>query len=178
MNADHKRGTIVAVCKNDKPGLPKIEVESIQLFKNHGVVGDYHSGELVRHRYLAKKDPTKPNLRQVLLIDTNILAMLSQLNIHLRPGMMGENILLEGIDLMSLSLGSQIVVGEALLEITEIRNPCNQLEAIHPGLEAAAKTTGSGPDPRNAGMLARVLRGGWVRPGDEAYVRKSAGLEF
>jgi MOSC domain-containing protein YiiM len=50
--------------------------------------------------------------------------------------------------------------------MTEIRNPCYQLNEMHPRLLKAVETSGTGPDPRNAGMLARILTGGWVRPGD------------
>jgi MOSC domain-containing protein YiiM len=161
----------VAVCKKIEPGLPKLEVAAIQLLENYGVEGDYHAGKFVRHRYLAKKNPTKPNLRQVLLIDTSILANLASQDIHLEPGMMGENIILDGISVMSLAIGTRVDVGEGLLEITEVRNPCYQLNEMHPRLLKAAETSGTKPDPRNAGMMTRILKRGWVRPGDSVTVR-------
>jgi MOSC domain-containing protein YiiM len=170
MNTSLNCGSVVAVCKKSQPGLPKIEADAIQLLDNFGVEGDYHAGEFVRHRYLAKKDPTKPNLRQVLLIDTTILAKLASQDIHLEPGMMGENIIVGGIGVMSLTLGTQVEVGEALLEITEIRNPCYQLNEMHPHLLEAVENSGTGSDPRNAGMMTRILKGGWVRPGDSVTV--------
>lgn len=166
MTSIANSGSVIAVCKKAKPGLPKIEVDAIQLIDNYGVEGDYHAGEFVRHRYLVKKDPTKPNLRQVLLIDKTILATLASRDIHLEPGMMGENIIVDGLSVMDLPLQSRIEIGEAVLEITEIRNPCYQLNEMHPDLLEAVKTSGTGHDPRNAGMLARILKGGWVRPGD------------
>ena len=168
------RGSVVAVCKKAQPGIPKLEIAAIQLLENYGVVGDYHAGEFVRHRYLAKKDPTKPNLRQVLLIDPTILTELASQDIHLEPGMMGENIILDGINVMSLVIGTQVEVGEAVLEITEVRNPCYQLNEMHPRLLKVAETSGTKPDPRNVGMLARILTGGWVRPGDTVTVRSQA----
>ena len=164
-------GTVTAVCKKAEPGMPKFEVDAIQLLENFGVEGDYHAGEFVRHRYLAKKDPTRPNLRQVLLIDTTILAYLAGQGIHLQPGWTGENIILDGIAVMTLPLGTQLEIGEAVLEITEVRNPCYQLDEMHPGLLKAVETSGSGPDPRNAGMLARIIKGGWIRPGDVVIVK-------
>ena len=164
-------GSVVAVCKKAEPGIPKIEVDAIQLLENFGVAGDYHAGEFVRHRYLAKKDPTRPNQRQVLLIDTTILAEIASQEIHLKPGMMGENIILDGITVMTLPLGTQLEIGDAVLEITEVRNPCYQLDEMHPGLLKAVETSGPGPDPRNAGMLARIIKGGWIRPGDVVIVK-------
>ena len=164
-------GSVVAVCKKAEPGIPKNEVDAIQLLENFGIAGDYHAGEFVRHRFLAKMDPTKPNQRQVLLIDTTILAEIASQEIHLKPGMMGENIILDGITVMTLPLGTQLEIGDAVLEITEVRNPCYQLDEMHPGLLKAVETSGPGPDPRNAGMLARIIQGGWIRPGDVVIVK-------
>jgi len=171
MNTSLRTGSVVVVCKKAEPGLPKLEVNAIQLLENYGVAGDYHAGEFVRHRYLAKKDPSKPNLRQVLLIDTEILSVLANQDIHLEPGMMGENIVVDGISLMTLPVGTQLEIGEAVLELTEVRNPCYQLNEMHPSLLKAVETSGTGPDPRNAGMLARIIKGGWVRPGDAVIMR-------
>ena len=169
------RGSVVAVCKKAQPGLPKLEVAAIKLLENYGVEGDYHAGEFVRHRYLAKKDPTKPNLRQVLLIYPTILAELASQDIHLEPGMMGENIIVDDIAVMTLPIGTQIEFGEGLLEITEVRDPCYQFNEMHPRLLKAAETSGTKPDHRNAGMMARILKGGWVRPGDTVIVRSHPG---
>ena len=54
-------GTVVAVCCSPHPGLPKPVVEAVHLIEDWGVEGDYHAGHSVRHRYLARKDPTQPN---------------------------------------------------------------------------------------------------------------------
>lgn len=147
-------------------------VDAIQLLEGVGVAGDYHAGEYVRHRYLAKKDPTKPNLRQVLLIDTFTLARLASQDIHLEPGMMGENIVVDGIDLMNMQIGVQIEIGEALLEVTEVRNPCYQLNEMHPRLLKSVVTKVDQQIHRDAGLMARILKGGWVRPGEHVLVRE------
>jgi MOSC domain-containing protein YiiM len=171
MNSFPSQGSVVAVCKSENSGIPKLEVDAIQLVENYGIQGDYHAGKYVRHRYLARKDPTQPNLRQVLLTDTNILADLARQGIHLQPGMMGENILLDGISLMTLPAGSQLGVGEATLELTGVRKPCSQLNEMHPRLLEAVKVESAGQVSYNAGMLARILKGGWVRPGDPLVLR-------
>ena len=76
MNASPMKGKVVAVCCNSE------------------------AGSLVRHRYLANKDPSRPNLRQALLVDAAVFAELAERDIHVGPGMMGENITIEGIDVM------------------------------------------------------------------------------
>lgn len=171
MHLSTHHGAVVAVCKNAGPGVPKLEVETIQLIEGYGVEGDYHAGALVRHRYLVRKDPTQPNHRHVLLVDTSILAELAGQGIHLSPGMMGENIVVEGIVVMGLALGTRLEIGVALLEVTEIRTPCAQLNAMHPDLleTVAAKEDGEvGP---NAGVFARVLRGGPIQSGAPVTVQ-------
>ncbi len=167
----HTSGVVVAVCLKAEPGLPKLAVAAIQLIADHGVAGDYHAGPFVRHRYLAKKDPTRPNLRQVLLVDTTILAEIAASGIPIEPGALGENIVVDGIAMMALAVGARLQIGAALLEITEVRDPCQQLNGIHPGLlEAVMREVDGQPRP-HAGMMARVLEGGWVRPGDPVSVR-------
>ena len=118
-------------------------------------------GMFVRHRYLAKKDPTKPNLRQVLLVDTGMHADISARGIVIGPGMLGENVLLEGIRVMGLPIGTRLELGEALLQLTEVRNPCYQLNEIDPRLLKAVAYKSNGQVYRNAGMMGRILSGGW-----------------
>jgi len=170
MNLSPLHGSVLAVCLKSEPGLPKYEVDAIQLIEEMGVPGDYHAGKLIRHRYLEKRDPTRPNNRQVLLVDSSIYAGISARGIALKPGMLGENVLLDGIEVMSLAIGARLELGGALLELTEVRNPCYQLNEMHPDLLEAVTTGVDGQACRNAGMLARILRGGWVRPGDPVFV--------
>lgn len=165
---------VVAVCKKSTPGLPKLQVDSIQLVENYGIAGDYHAGKLVRHRYLAKKDPNQPNLRQVLLVDASMLAEIANQGIQLEAGMLGENIVVDGIALMTLPIGTQLEIAEALLELTEVRNPCYQLNEMHPDLLETVKSEQVGVR-HNAGILARILRGGRVQPGDCVSVCSSPG---
>ena len=166
MKESTNHGVVFAVCRKAEPGLPKYEVDSIQLIENFGVEGDYHAGRFVRHRHLAKKDPAKPNLRQVLLVDTSIYDAIARKAIQLEPGMMGENILLKDTSVMKLGIGAQLEIGEARLEITEVRNPCYQLNEMHHDLLKAVAFKKDGEVIRNAGMLAIVIMGGRIEPGD------------
>jgi MOSC domain-containing protein YiiM len=159
-------GRVVAVCRNAGPGLPKPIVDQVRLIENWGVEGDYHAGRFVRHRYLAKKDPTQPNLRQVCIVDAAAFAALREHAIQIGPGMMGENITVEGVAVMMLPIGMRLSIGEALVEITEVRIPCKQLNGIAAGLLKAVSQQRQGEKVYLAGMMARVLAGGRVRAGD------------
>jgi hypothetical protein len=160
------KGKVVAVCCNPEPGLPKPVVEAVHLIENWGIEGDYHAGYQVRHRYLTKKDPNRPNLRQALLVHAAVFTELAQHDIHIGPGMMGENITIEGIDVMQLAVGARLSIGSAIVEVVERRNPCLQLNEIDPRLLKAVVKKQPGKTVFKAGMMTRILQSGWVRAGD------------
>lgn len=167
---DRKEGIIRALCLNKAPGLPKYEVPQIEIVANHGVQGDYHAGEFVRHRYLAKKDPTRLNVRQVLLADDRIYANISAHGIPAVPGSLGENVVVEGIDLMNLPVKTRLSINDVLLKISEVREPCYQLNQIHPELQAVVMPDEQDEKSWRGGMMAVVIRGGKVRVGDRVQV--------
>lgn len=81
---------------------------------------------------------------------------------------MGENITTHGIDLLGLSAGTRLRLGEkAVIEITGLRNPCHQLNGLAPGLMAATLDRDEeGELVRKAGVMAVVVRGGGIGVGD------------
>ena len=160
------QGNVVAVCRNPEPGLPKPIVKHIYLLEDLGVEGDYHAGKFVRHRYLAKKHPTRRNMRQVLIVDATAYRELEQTGIAICPGSMGENITVEGIAIMELAEGTRLIIGEAVVEITEVRKPCVQLNDINPKLLKAVTALEDGKRVYKAGIMTRVLQSGWVKAGD------------
>lgn len=142
--------------------------EGITLVAGLGVEGDAHCGAAVRHRSRVARDPTQPNLRQVHLIQGELFAELAGKGFAIAPGAMGENLTTDGIDLLALPTGALLRVGgTALLAVTGLRNPCAQIEAFAPGLlQAVLDRDAAGALVRKAGVMAVVLEGGVVRPGD------------
>ncbi len=165
-------GHVVAVCRSATHSLSKATQPFIELEQNHGVRGDVHAGATVKHRSRVRKDPTRPNLRQVHLIGNELLDELTAGGRPVEPGRLGENITTEGLDLLALSAGTRLHVGhEAILEVTGLRNPCAQLETIHPGLQSAVlDRDADGNLVRRAGIMAIVVTGGRVTPGDTIRV--------
>lgn len=153
-------GMTNAVCKNSSPGIPKHACTNIRLIADFGVEGDYHAGPFIRHRYLARKDPAARNHRQVLLSDERIFRDVAQCGITLFPGQLGENILVSDIGLMLLPIGTQLQIGASIIELTEIRQPCDQLNAIHPKLLECVMPDKNDPGTYNAGMFGVVLQSG------------------
>ena len=89
---------------------------------------------------------------------------------------MGENITTRGIDLLQLPTGARLHLGgQAVVELTGLRNPCSQIEKFQPGLMAAVlDRDAQGRVVRKAGVMAVVLQGGQVQPGDTIAVQLPA----
>lgn len=62
------KATVVAVSRSDIHTFGKPNEAQIMLIEDFGVEGDAHAGKKVKHRFLAKQDPARPNIRQVHLI--------------------------------------------------------------------------------------------------------------
>lgn len=165
-------GVVTAVSRSADHTMSKPNRAAITLLAGLGVEGDAHAGETVRHRSRVARDPSQPNLRQVHLIHAELHDELREAGFAVAPGDMGENITTRGVDLLALPMGARLRLGEtATVEITGLRNPCAQLDGIQPGLMAA--TLGRAADGaliRKAGVMAVVLSGGEVRPGDPVLV--------
>jgi len=99
--------------------------------------------------------------RQVLLMDEETLS-----SFELVPGIVRENVTTEGLDVNGLAVGRQLRIGEAELQVSLVCDPCQQIEALRPGLQAAMQA--------KRGMLCKVLRGGKIRRGDEIVMSQAA----
>lgn len=136
-----------------------------------------HSGVTVQHRSRVAADPTQPNLRQVHLIHAELFTEVGNHGFDLQPGQLGENVTTVGIDLLSLPRGTLLLmVGvQAVVQITGLRNPCQQINTFRPGLlKEVVKKSLAGELIRKAGVMSVVLIGGVVRPGDPIFVQLPA----
>ena len=87
-------GRVVAVCMSPNGGVPKYSQEAIVIGRQ-GVEGDYHSGPINRHK---KTGPAEPNSRQITLVAHEVLEEMNvRLDTELKPGDLGENILVSGL---------------------------------------------------------------------------------
>lgn len=161
-------GSVVAVSCSAGHTLTKGNQPAIRLLAGLGVEGDAHAGTTVKHRSRVARDPRQPNLRQVHLIHAELHEELRAAGFNVAPGQMGENITTRGVDLLGLPAGARLRLGEeAIVEITGLRNPCAQLDSIQQGLMAAVLDRDArGNLIRKAGVMAVVVAGGLVRPGD------------
>jgi MOSC domain-containing protein YiiM len=165
-------GVITAVSRSSRHTLVKTNEASVRLMAGLGIEGDAHQGTTVKHRSRVARDPAAPNLRQVHLIHAELHDELRRRGFEVRAGQMGENITTSGVDLLGLTTGTRLYIGDtAIVEVTGLRNPCAQLDKIQPGLMAATlDRDAEGRLVRKAGIMGIVLATGEVRPGDPIRV--------
>lgn len=165
-------GEVVAVACDGAHRFTKPVCNSIRLIAGLGVEGDAHLGVTVQHRSRVAKDPSQPNLRQVHLLQAELLDELGGKGFDVPPGAIGENVLTRGIDLLGLSAGTRLRLGAwAVVEVTGLRNPCAQLDRYQPGLmKVTLDRAADGSLIRKAGVMAVVVEGGEVRAGDAVEV--------
>jgi MOSC domain-containing protein YiiM len=163
---------VVAVSRDDRHRFSKPVVDEITVLAGLGVEGDAHAGATVQHRSRVAADPTQPNLRQVHLIHAELHDELREQGFAVEPGQLGENITTRGLDLLALPRGAVLSIGPlAAVEVTGLRNPCNQINDFRPGLlKAVLDRDAQGRLVRKAGIMGIVLRGGPIRPGDRIQV--------
>lgn len=138
---------VIAVCISEKKGTMKHPVDSVQLKKEHGIIGDAHAGNW--HRQVS------------LLADESVEKMREKFP-DIPVGAFAENILTDGIELCTLPIGTKLRIGETLLEVTQIGKECHADCAIR-------QQVGDCVMPRE-GIFAIVLEEGSIKAGDTIEV--------
>ncbi len=161
-------GHVVAVSSSGAHSFSKQQRPQVELVAGLGVAGDAHQGARVRHRSRVRVDPDQPNLRQVHLIHGELLDEVAKRGFAVEPGQLGENVTTRGVDLLGLPTGTTLRLGDtAIVALTGLRNPCGQINGLADGLRSAVVDhDADGGLIRKAGVMAVVLHGGTVRPGD------------
>ena len=168
---------VQAVARHPVHAFSKPLALHIRLLAGLGVAGDAHCGATVKHRSRVARDPSQPNLRQLHLLHAELFDELRALGFAIAPGALGENVTTAGLDLLGLPRGARLHLGEAaVVEVTGLRNPCRQLDGFAPGLMAATlDRDAAGRLVRKAGIMAVVVEGGDVAPGDAIRVELPPG---
>ena len=141
---------IIAVCTSKEKGTRKKTVPMAVAREDFGLLGDAHAAH---HTH-----------RQVSLLAVESIHKMRNHGIDVEPGDFAENLTTRGIDLVSLPIGSQLVVGDdIILELTQIGKKCHTKCAIF-------QQVGTCIMPKE-GVFARVIRGGLISEGDTIRVR-------
>jgi len=131
--------TVVGLFVSPGRGTGRSEArERVQAIERHGLVGCAHAN---------------PPRREVLLASKEHLDA-----VGVEPGAIRENVTVEGADVQVWTVGQRVQVGEALLEITMVCDPCSRMDDLRSGLRAEIDG--------KRGMLAAVVEGGEIALGD------------
>ncbi len=137
-------GYIEAICISKKKGIVKKPISNSRFIEDWGIEGDVHAGKW--HR-------------QVSLLAGESIDRMKEIIPSLSQGAFAENIIMREIDPSELNIGDELILNdEVILEITQIGKECHTSCSI--------KTiTGDCIMPRE-GLFAKVVKGGYVNPGD------------
>ena len=149
------KGKIVALCISEARGTVKHAVEKAKLIKGNGIEGDAHAGHWHRQVSLLA-------IEQVESFNQRIAASNAQILARAVEGTFGENILVRGIDLRKLPVGTLLKAGNVVLKLSQIGKECHKECAIR-------RQVGDCVMPRE-GVLAIVLKEGIIGAGDEIRI--------
>jgi MOSC domain-containing protein YiiM len=145
------KGTVIAVCRSDRTGIPKVPCGEGIFIEDFGMGQDAHAAQGIA--------------RQVSLLSVESIAKMKALGLELKPGDFAENLTVEGLELHCLPVGTRLRAGrEVILEISQIGKTC------HAGC-AIFKAVGACIMPKE-GVFARVIRGGKISDGDSMEIIK------
>ncbi len=138
-------GNLVSIVYSPQPGSynRKALAEAI-LVAGYGIEGDRKGGH--------------PN-RNLNMMDQEMLRMLAAEGYPTGPGVLGENLIVSGVNLTALPAGTRLRIGlEAEVEVVRLREPCYKLTALDPRMPDAVIG--------RVGVMARVVESGVIRVGD------------
>ncbi|MCX7793271.1 MAG: MOSC domain-containing protein [Thermodesulfovibrionales bacterium] len=140
---------IVSINISEKKGTKKRPVPEARVDANFGLLGDAHASPLWH--------------RQISLLGIESIEKMRKKGLDVKPGDFAENITTEGIDLLSLPLGTKLSIGQVIAEVSQIGKECHTRCAIF-------RQAGDCVMPAE-GIFVKVLRGGIIRIGDRIEVQ-------
>ncbi|NWF75320.1 MAG: MOSC domain-containing protein [Nitrospirae bacterium] len=143
------KGKVVSVNISDKKGIRKKPVKEAFMKANFGIEGDTHASSRWH--------------RQVSLLALESIEKMKKQGLKVNPGDFAENITTEGIDLLSLPVGTRMSIGDNIeVEVSQIGKVCHTRCEIY-------KMAGNCIMPTE-GIFVRVLKGGKIEKGDEIAI--------
>ena len=142
-------GKVISVNISSKKGVRKKPVDEILLKADYGIEDDAHASSEWQ--------------RQVSLLALESIKKMQEKGLDVKPGDFAENITTEGLDLITLPIGTKINIGSGVIgEVSQIGKECHTRCAIY-------YQAGDCVMPKE-GIFIKVLKGGKVRAGDRILV--------
>ena len=143
--------------KSDEPRpedhYHRLSCASAVLVADHGIEGDRKGAG---------------GKRQLNVMSAEMLVVLRDEGFKTDPGEMGEQIVLEGIDIDRLADGTRLRIGDsAVIEVGFPRTGCSRFERIQGKFKGLVRG--------RLGMMVRVVHGGQIAVGDPVEIEPAPG---
>ena len=139
-----QKGKIVALCISEARGTVKHAVPQVKLIKDYGIEGDAHAGHWHRQVSLLSAEQVEAFNQRIACSNAQILEKPKLATLDAKEsdniaepgetekaiiepaieGTFGENILVSGIDLRQLPVGSTLTAGAVILKLSQIGKDC------------------------------------------------------
>ena len=146
--ADSEHGIRVVALHAEGTKLRKAPAWTLTLRAGHGALGDRHAG----------RDPD----RAVLVTSSASYDHLRERGLDLPHGTLGENLVLGGLVVERLAVGTMLHAGPISLQVTAPCTVCSSLSVVDPRLPKLAYG--------RRGVYVRVVQGGVIGVGDRVRV--------
>ncbi len=150
-------GKVISINISTEKGTIKKPVQMAEFIVDHGIKGDAHAKNW--HRQIS------------LLADESVDKMRNTAKDNafsfLKPGVFAENITTEGIKLSTLPVGTRLIIGDSIQEVTQIGKEC------HKGCEIR-NIVGDCIMPRE-GVFTKVIKSGIVKVNDLIEIVNDGG---
>lgn len=142
------KGFIYAISISSERGQLKKEVLEANLIENYGIENDGHAGKWGR---------------QITCLNwSSVQKANEEHHLNVGPGDFAENILIDGLDLSGLIIGSKVrLAKDVVLEVTQIG------KEDHPSVVTRAFGVSLLP---SEGLFCRVIKGGKIKKGDSVEI--------
>jgi len=142
-------GRVVSVNISDKKGIRKNPVGEALIKAGFGIEGDAHASSKWH--------------RQVSLLALESITKMQTAGLTVNPGDFAENITTAGIDLLRLTVGMKVMIGDQIeVEVSQIGKNCHTRCEIY-------NQAGDCIMPKE-GIFVKVLKGGSIKNGDSIKV--------
>lgn len=123
----------------ESSGLPRPKVKNLNLIKDYGIENDKFAGKKLE--------------QTVMIVGVESYEIAKDKGIDLEFGCLGENILLD-FDPHTLKVGTNLIIGDAIIQITQVCTVCNHLAVFDESLPLLLKG--------HRGLYCRIVDNGIV----------------
>ena len=139
---------VLSINISETKGTRKHPLSGVVAVTEKGIEGDAHAGDWTR---------------QVTLLDRkSVEKMVTKTGRNFPPGSLAENIDTEGIEMHNLPIGTQLLIGDVILEISQIGKDPEEDSPFHKEVGISIMLS--------EGIFTRVIKPGNIKAGDEVSI--------